>query len=1151
MHLLRTESRTIDEAESAIDLGQSPGDIVILSFSDSDLGALAAGAAQRNGAVSLRLASLSQLRHPYSVDLYAETVVAKARFVLVRLLGGLDYWRYGVEELSRVARAKGIALAIVPGDHREDSRLDDASSVPQADLRRLWAFFQNGGSGNIGSLLGWIETHLGHPSPWSEPKPVPSAGRYVAACRQVPDALGHAFITFYRAMVLAGDCAPIVALSDALAARGIGVTALYATSLKDPAAASILADAIAKSKPDVIVNTTAFSGAGDATPSVLDQADASVLQAILAGRGEAQWRADPRGLAPADLAMNVVLPEMDGRLITAAISCKAESARSDALEFTRLVHRPLPSRVAFVADLAAAWVRLRRTPAHQRRIACVLSNYPGRRGREAYAVGLDTPASVAAIVEDLRAEGYAIGDLPPTAELMDVLKGDRPPPACGGRWPDEVGSDEGTRGMRASIPSRRDPWSDPRLREGHLLPQAREGLGFGLHLDDYRELLKALPSAFTATLATHWGDPADDPALADGMFAFQALQAGNFILALQPDRGARESRKADYHDGALPPRHAYVAFYLWLRHRAAIHAAIHCGTHGTLEWLPGKPVALDTTCAPEALLGPTPLLYPFIVNNPGEAAQAKRRNAAITIGHMTPPLVEAGAHGAAIEMEALFDEYAAAETLDPKRARIIGRALMDRAAETGLARESGIDLAAGDSALVALDAWLCDVKEMRIRDGLHTFGRTSSTAPCAEKASACADAERRGLLAGLAGRFVPGGPAGAPSRGRQDVLPTGRNLYGTDPRAVPSRTAYAIGKRAADAVAERHAQDHGDWPRAIVIDLWASATMRTNGEDLAQAMAHLGVRPRWDNASARVNGFEILPHASLDRPRADVTLRISGLFRDIFPTQISLFDQAVQAVAALEEDDDVNPLAARRRAGEASAARVFGAAPSLYGIGLGHTLDADPMASRDELGRAYLAAGSHAYGGAGADGTAANGAFAKRVAEADAFIHVRDMADLDMLDAQANVEAEAGFAAAAHALGTSPALYHLDASMTDRVKVRTQTEEIARIMRGRAANPRWIAGQMRHGHRGAAEIAETLDNLYAMAVMSDAVQSRHFDMMFAATCGAPEVRAFLLDVNRDAAQSIAARFRDAATRGLWASRRNSDAATLADMLDAA
>ncbi len=1104
MHLLRTESRTSDEAEAAIDLGQTPGDVLCLSFSDSDLGAMAACAAARPSAYSLRLASLAQLRHPYSVDLYLDRAAPRARFVLVRLLGGFDYWRYGVDELARAARQYGFALAIVPGCHSEDPRLDAASTLPPEALRRIWRWFQEGGDGNMASLFGWIETQLGSPAPWSEPRPLPAAGVYDEACRTGGEG-GHAFITFYRSLLLSGDCAPIVALADALAARGLRVTALYAASLKDPASIEVLRQTIAAERPDVILNTTAFSARLEAGPSVLDSADAPVLQAILGGGTQAQWRANPRGLGPADLAMNVVLPEMDGRIVTTAISGKGESERSAALEFTRLVHHPLASRVAFVADLAARWVRLRRTAPAQRRLACILSDYPGRGGREGYAVGLDTPASVAAIAEALRAAGYAVDPLPPSDVLMTVLKS----------------------------------------AEAAALPLA-----------EYRALSAVLPERFTEGVARHWGAAESDPALSDGAFRFKVVQAGNLLLALQPDRGSRAERKSEYHDTAVPPCHGYIAFYLWLRHVRDVHAVIHCGTHGTLEWLPGKPVALDEACAPAVLLGPTPLVYPFIVNNPGEAAQAKRRTAAVTIGHMTPLLVAAGLDEAAGELEALFDEYAEAQSLDPKRAKLIARAILGRAEQTGLAAESGTAASDPDAALCELDAWLCDIKEMRIRDGLHTFGQpplvdASAVMDPAERAArqSCAASEMAGLLAALDGRFVSGGPAGAPSRGRLDVLPTGRNLYSTDPRAVPSRTAYEIGRRVADEVAARYAQDHGDWPRAIVMDVWASATMRTGGEDLGQAMAHLGTRPLWDHATARVTGFEILPYASLERPRVDVTLRLSGLFRDVFPAQIALFDQAVQAVAALDEDDEVNPLAAARRQGDIAMQRLFGSAPSVYGIGLARAITADPMVDRQTMGEAYLASASHSYGGAGAEPVQAGTAFSSRVAEADAFVHVQDMDDLDLLDAAANVEAEGGFAAAAESLGRSPALYHVDAGRSDHLRVRTLSEAVVRTVRGRAANPTWIAGQMRHGHRGAAEIAETVDNLYAMAVLSDAAGSRQFDLLFASTCGTPAVRDFLLAANRDAARSMAERFADAARRGFWTSRRNSDAACLAQMLE--
>jgi cobaltochelatase CobN len=607
------------------------------------------------------------------------------------------------------------------------------------------------------------------------------------------------------------------------------------------------------------------------------------------------------------------------------------------------------------------------------------------------------------------------------------------------------------------------------------------------------------------------------------------------LIAVQPDRGRAATRKTDYHDALLPPRHAYIAFYFWLRAIELVDAIIHCGTHGTLEWLPGKATALSEACAPRAVLGPIPLIYPFIVNNPGEAAQAKRRTAAVTIGHLTPPLIEAGTHGATANLEALFDEYAQAQSLDPRRAVRLAGLIMDQARDTGLAAESGV---APDedpqAALLKLDAWLCDIKDMRIGDGLHVFGQGT-----------CGEAEMHGLLAALDGRFVEPGPAGAPDRGRTDVLPTGRNLYSIDPRAVPTRTAWEIGSRTADALLTRHAQDQGDWPRRIVLDLWGSATMRAGGDDLAQAFALLGCRPSWDPTSTRVSGFDIMPLASLNRPRIDVTLRISGLFRDVFPTQIALFDAAVRAVAALDESPEDNPLAASLRAGT-SVDRIFGAAPGAYGVGLSDILATGAWSSSEELGRAYLRATSHGYG-AHTDGIP-TAAFRERVAQADAYVHVQDLPGQDVLDSDALAEHEAGFAAAAATLGNRPALYHADTTSPDRSRIRTVREEVARVLRARAANPRWLGGQMRHGFRGAAEIAQTVDNFFGYAAMAGVVENHQFDLLFDAIISNDAVRGFLTSVNQQAAQAIAARFEEATRRGLWTTRRNSAATILTSLL---
>ncbi len=860
MHLLPVLQGSLDRDAAAIDLAQTPADIVVLSFSDGDLSALASAVASAGmDQPSLRLAGLAQLKHPFSVDLYVEKVAARARFVLVRLLGGLDYWRYGVEELSAAARRHGFDLAAVPGCEQLDPRLDELSTLPLDDLRRLWRYFREGGPENLIQAFRFMAAKIGREVAWHEPKALPAAAVHAACCRpgRGPDValaeVPHALVTFYRSALLAGDIAPVDALADALQARGARVTAVSVTSLKDEAAAATLSRIIEADPPDVILNTTAFSAQRSDRGTVLDEADAPVLQVVQSGGARDAWAGSTRGLGAADLAMNVVLPEVDGRLLAGVLSFKDVGPADAAHEFSPVQHRPDPDRVAHVADLALAWARLRKTPRVGRRLACVLSDYPGKAGRGGYAVGLDAPQSVSSITAVLQQAGFDVEALPDHAALMTEL----------------------TEGSAEPLLSR----------------------------TDYDRAFATLPESFRDAVLRQWGVPDADPALDHGVFGFRIRRAGSLVLAVQPDRGHVEARRADYHDTALPPRHGYVAFYIWLREVERIDALIHLGTHGTLEWLPGKAVALGADCAPEAVLGPVPVIYPFIVSDPGEAAQAKRRLGAVTVGHLTPPLVAAGSHGAAAELEALFDEYAQAQGLDDRRARLLGAAILDRARASGLAEDCGIAAAAApEMALQRLDAWLCDLKDARIGDGLHVFGGSDSGARGAAF-EACGPAEMAGLLEALDGRFVPPGPAGSPAGARRDVLPTGRNLYAVDPRAVPTRTAYEIGSRAAAEVLTRYAQDHGEWPRRLVLDLWGSATMRTGGDDLGQAFALMGVRPRWDHGSTRVNGFEILPLARLDHPRIDVTLRISGLFRDLFPDQIALFDAAVRAVAALDEDD--------------------------------------------------------------------------------------------------------------------------------------------------------------------------------------------------------------------------------------------------------
>ena len=1114
MHVPRIDVRSLDDSVEAADLGQTPAEVVFLSYSDSDLNALGrAYAAHPEPKPTLRLASLASLRHPYSIDLYLERVCARAKLIIARVLGGADYWRYGVDELAALARRSEVKLALLPGDRRADPRLQSASTLPPETLIRFWRYFDEGGPRNLAACIDAFSAELGAARPAPEPEPVSAFGIYEAACLQAPLDAAHALIVSYRSIYLANDLRPIEAIAHSLHERGMATTVVYVTSLKDKAAVTPLRRLIAQQSFDIVLNATAFSARLDETEeTVLDSVDAPVIQLVLAGVSKESWRASPRGLSPADLAMHVALPEIDGRILSRAVSFKAAAQRDAATEFAAVSHEPLPDRVAFVADLAAAWVGLRRKPNAEKRLACLLPDYPARGGRTGYAVGLDTPASAVAIAETLRAAGYDIA--------LDA---------------------------------------DPALLIGLLSTGPLEPI---LTLADYEAEFAATPETFQSAVCAAWGDPADDPCLIGAIFRFRYVRLGNLLIAIQPDRGDPARRKGDYHDPALPPRHAYVAFHFWLTRRERIDALIMLGAHGTLEWLPGKSVALSHACAPEALLGPTPVVYPFIVNNPGEAAQAKRRIAAVTIGHLTPPLIAAGAHGAALELEGLFDELAEAQGLDPRRARAIAALILEKGRAAGLLRECAAEGKPTDEALVALDAWLCDIKDMRIGDGLHVFGRSPDSVggfACSlgvdgganelleRRVAACGAAESLGLLHALSGRFVPPGPAGAPTRGRLDVLPTGRNLFAIDPRSVPTRNAWEIGQRAAEEALARYAQDHGEWPRRVVLDLWGSATMRTGGDDLAHALALIGCRPAWDTASNRVNGFEILPLAALGRPRVDVTLRISGLFRDVFPTQIALFAAAVRAVADLDESEDDNLLAAFKGA---SLDRIFGAAPGAYGVGLGRRIAEGDWRDRDELADIYLDATSHAYRGEG-EARRAPEAFRECVAAADLFLHAQDLPGQDALDADAFAEHEGGFAAAAASLGAKPALYHLDSTTPGAPKVRTLAQEIARALRGRATNPRWLAGQMRHGHRGAAEIAQSLDNLYAFATLTDAVESAQFDLMFDATLGDERVRAFLEESNPLAARHMAGVFAEAERRCFWLSRRNSPAAILASLMEAA
>ena len=969
MHILATTSSSLDDLIEPIDLNQSPADVVVLSFSGSDLNGIAAAwnAVGRSGwNTPLTLTNLSDLRHPMSVDLWLEKTASRAKVILVRILGGYDRWAYGVDQLSRMACRKNIALALLPGECSiRDERLAIASTVSDDTLSAILACFREGGPDNMKLLAEQLAgLASGRKEILSKAAPMPKAGFYkpgrgiVEADELLADLAADTPclpILFYRSMLLANDAAPIDALFAALSAKGFAPLPIFVSGLKDADAVAFVEQTITDFRPAAIVATTAFaSGADDKGETIFDRTGVPVFQVVIATTRREGWAEGRRGLNPADLAMHVVLPELDGRILAGAISFKAGENSAN------LVNQPETDRVAQVTDRIAAFLRLKLAARAERKIVILLPDYPSAPGRTGYAVGLDVPQSVLGMLRQLSVAGYSISDIPETPrELLDLLN-----------------------------------------QKSGALP--------------LREYAPA-PGAEAA-----WGSPEQDTALEEGAYHFRAAQFGNITVALAPDRGRNADRRADYHSPDLPPRHALIAFGQWMRITLGAHAIVHVGAHGTLEWLPGKTVALSGECFPELVTGSLPVIYPFIVSNPGEAAVAKRRISAVTIGHLPPVLTGAGLSDEQTKLELLVDEYAQADGLDRRRRDRLARLIVETARDTGLASEAGVSRDDDpDTALTRIDAFLCDLKDFAIKDGQHVFGEAAAGDDDPLRIASAA-AERQSLLDALDGRHIRPGPSGAPARGRRDVMPTGRNLFASDPRTLPTPTAFELGKRAADEILRRYLQDHGDWPKNLVFDLWGSASLRSGGEEVAQVLALMGARPVQDAATGRVTGIDVLPPAQLGRPRVDVTLRISGLFRDMFPALIALLDAATRAIANREEAPGDNPLAEEAARRGRIPPRIFGSAPGTYGSGIEEKLAGGTWDQREELGRVYLDTTSHAFGGAEGEASHVPGQFAERIGSADLLVHTGDDPGRDLLDGSADVAFIGGFSAAVAALGARP-----------------------------------------------------------------------------------------------------------------------------------
>ncbi len=1243
MHRLAATPEVFDpQTEGVVFIEQTPADIIVLTAADTDIQMLAAAVSSLgDNFPSLRAANLLYLQQQLSIDTYAEDVLSHGKAIVLRVLGGRSYWSYGLEVVKETVAETGASLWVLPGDDRPDLELTSHSTVPLAAVDRLWQYFIEGGVENIANAMKFVarsslkfDCHYSLPMAVSRLGVLPNWDAFAS-----DNNAGKVAILFYRAHYLAGNTAAVEALCEALRDRGLQPLAIFVSSLRDRDIQEELASNL--NDVDLVLNTTGF-----AMNAIDDRTDKDsnspfpnvpIFQVIFSSSSEASWKQQTLGLSPRDMAMNVALPEVDGRIITRAISFKSERSWHDKLETSVVVYKPRRDRVSFVADLAENWIKLRTTPRQQRKIALVLANYPNKDGRLANGVGLDTPASCIEILKALKTAGYVVENIPASGdELIDRLTA-------------------GTTNDREQF-SLRSP--------NQTLP-----------VSEYNTFFSQLPEAVRKGIGNRWNDdgsPSED-------FPISGIQLGNIFVGIQPSRGYDRDPSLNYHAPDLEPTPDYLAFYCWLREQFQADAIVHIGKHGNLEWLPGKSIALSSECYPEVAFGSVPHFYPFIVNDPGEGSQAKRRSQAVILDHLTPPMTRAELYGNLQQLEGLIDEYYEARDLDPTRLTAIGDRILDLVRREQLQPELVSNKKEKiDTCLASIDGYLCELKEAQIRDGLHIFGccpqgeqlrdliiaiarhpsrdRVGLTRAIAkdlglnfdplttnfsteldggnfnisgsplaplnkggttedEFASKIeflppilkwrtvgdaveaienyakqivndlidnllpihypltttqieldwicdrllprllqTDAEINNLLRGLEGEFVPSGASGAPTRGRWDVLPTGRNFYSVDIRSIPTETAWMVGKKAAETLIERYVQENGEYPQSLGLSVWGTSTMRTGGDDIAQALYLIGVQPIWDGASRRVIDLEILSPSVLKRPRVDVTLRISGFFRDGFPNLIELFDRAVRAVSDLDEPANINPIADRVRqeadrwqkmgldfetAKARSRYRIFGSKPGAYGAGLQGLIEAQNWEDDRDLATAYLNWSSYAYtiaseGNFSIRGQSAPEAFQSRLEQMQIVLHNQDNREHDLLDSDDYYQFQGGLVAAVRSLrGENPTTYFGDNSMPENPKVRSLSEEIEKVYRSRVVNPKWIAGVMRHGYKGAFEMAATVDYLFAYDATTRCVKDFMYEGVANAYLFDDKVRDFIQQKNSWALRDMAERLLEAHQRRLW------------------
>jgi cobaltochelatase CobN len=1186
--------------------------ILLLSTSDTDLlSARACGAAWRPA-------------NPNRVD-DLPALLADAEIVVVRVLGGRRYWEDGIDTVL----ASGKPVVALGGEQAPDAEMMELSTVPAGVAAQAHTYLAQGGPENLAQLHAFLsDTVLLTGEGFAPPVELPSWG-VLERDGTATDGPTVA-VLYYRAQQLAGNTAYVETLCAAIEDAGGQALPVFCASLRqaEPALLQTLRAADAMVVTVLAAGGTkpanASAGGDDEAWDVAELAalDVPILQGLCLTSSRATWADSDDGLSPLDVATQVAVPEFDGRLITVPFSFKEFDA--DGLS----IYVADPERAARVAGIALRHARLRHIPNADKRIVLMLSAYPTKHARIGNAVGLDTPASAVALITAMAKAGYDVGELPGIAEqdgdaLIHALI------EAGGQDPD---------------------W---------LTEEKLAGNPIRISTATYARWFDTLPDDFRKGVESHWGPAPGELYVESGDIVVAAIRSGNVVLIVQPPRGFGENPVAIYHDPDLPPSHHYLGAYRWLAAPQdeggfGADAIVHMGKHGNLEWLPGKTLGMSASCGTDAALGDLPLVYPFLVNDPGEGTQAKRRAHATLVDHLIPPMARAETYGDISRLEQLLDEHANISALDPAKLPAIRQQIWTLMQAAKLDHDLGLkerpEEEGFDDFLLHVDGWLCEIKDVQIRDGLHVLGAAPAgdqrvelvlamlrarqmwggeqslpglrealglpdeapkahvdevealahalvaameaagwnpdAAPtvvadvCQNRAFALPNVPTRAktpasrhelasestisahqaeqvervlrfaaeevvprldatvdeiprVLHALDGGFIPAGPSGSPLRGLVNVLPTGRNFYSVDPKAVPSRLAWETGQAMAESLVERYQRDHeGAYPKSVGLSVWGTSAMRTSGDDIAEVFALLGVRPVWDEMSRRVARLEVIDLDELDRPRIDVTVRISGFFRDAFPHVLALLDDAVQMVAALDEPDESNFVRAHAD-GADRPMRIFGSKPGTYGAGLLQLVDSRSWRDDADLAEVYSTWGGYAYG-RGIDGVPARGAMEAAYRRITVAAKNTDTREHDIADSDDYYQYHGGMIATVRALtGSAPAAYVGDSTTPSSVRTRTLHEETSRVFRARVVNPRWMQAMRRHGYKGAFEMAATVDYLFGWDATTGVIADWQYEKLTESYVLDPVNREFLAESNPWALHGMAERLLEAVDRGLW------------------